>query len=120
MLNGNSLCSANISLYSAYRVYSVNSSYSVFYSAYSVILINSANTLNHSVYSVFYSVVIVRYSDLFKLVYSVLLLELNSSKSLYSVLELVSGLNGIELTNIDLSRGRILINSSLLYSRGDV
>ena len=83
-------------------VYSVHSVYSVFCSVYSVILINSANTLNHSVRSVR----IVRYSDLFKLNYSVIRLRLNSSKSLYSVLELVSGLNGMLLDIIGLSRGR--------------
>ena len=93
MVNGKATVSANILLYSAYSDYSVNSSYSVFYSVYSVILINSANTLVYSVYSVMHSVFIVVYSDLFKLVYSVLLLELNSSKSSYSVLVLLGELN---------------------------
>ena len=86
-------------MYSASRVYSVNSVYSVFYSVYSVIysviIINSANTLN----IVFYSVYSVRYSDLFKLVYSVLLF-------INSISRLLGELNGIELTNVDLSRGR--------------
>ena len=115
MVNGKATVSANISVYSAYRLYSVNSSYSVFYSVRSVILINSANTLVYSVYSVMHSVFIVVYSDLFKLVYSVLLLELNSSKSLYNVFELVSGTNGIELDIVSWSTLRIVINSSILY-----
>ena len=79
MLNGKATRSANISVYSAYRVGSVNSSYSVFYSVYSVILINSANTVFYSVYSVCivrYSVLLNSlysvYSDLFKFLYSVI------------------------------------------------
>ena len=111
MLNGKANDSANISVYSAYRLYSVNSSYSVFYSVYSVILINSANTLVHSVllcvlnsfYSV-YSVDIVMYSDLFKFLYSVL-----------SSLVLLGELNGIELEKMNWSTLRIDINSFREY-----
>jgi hypothetical protein len=108
-------------VYSAYRVGSVNSSYSVFYSVYSVILINSANTLVysvllcvlnsfysvHSVYIVNISVhsdyivnIIVRYSDLFNFLYSVI-----------SSLVLLGGLNGIELEKMNWSTLRIEINS---------
>ena len=112
MVNGKANSSANILLYSASRVYSVNSVYSVFYSVYSVIysviIINSANTLN----TVFYSVHIVVYSDLFKLNYSVILLELNSFKSSYSVFELVSGTNGMLLDIMSWSTLRNVINSS--------
>ena len=76
-------------------MYSVNSSYSVFYSVYSVILINSANTLRYSVRSMR----IVRYSVLLNSLYSVLLF-------INSISRLLGELNGIELTNVDLSRGR--------------
>ena len=106
MLNGKATRSANISVYSAYRVGSVNSSYSVFYSVYSVILINSANTLVYSVllcvlnsfYSV-YSVHIVRYSDLFNIRYSVTLF-------INSISRLLGELNEMLLDIIGLSRGR--------------
>jgi hypothetical protein len=107
VLNGKANDSANISVYSAYRVGSVNSSYSVFYSVYSVILINSANTFVHSVYALLlkcsysvYSVDIVIHSDLFKFLYSVL-----------SSLVLLGGLNGIELEKMNWSTLRIDINS---------
>jgi hypothetical protein len=111
VLNGKANDSPNISVYSAYRVGSVNSSYSVFYSVYSVILINSANTLVYSVllcvlnsfYSV-YSVDIVIHSDLLKFLYSVL-----------SSLVLLGGLNGIELEKMNWSTLRIVINSSTRY-----
>ena len=100
MLNGKAYVSANIYPYSVYSDYSVYIQLSsciyqdsVFYSVYSVILINSANTLVYSVYALLlkcsrsvYSVNIVRYSDLFKLNYSV-------SRVRYSVFELVSGIN---------------------------
>ena len=99
-------------MYSVYSDYSVNSSYSVFYSAYSVLLINSANTLDYSAYSDLlncsysvYSVCIVRYSDLFKLVYSVLLF-------INSVSRLLGELNGIELDIVNESTGWIEINST--------
>ena len=106
MLNGKAWHSANISLLCAYSVDSVDSVYSVFYSVYSVILINSANTLRYSVCIVFYSVHIVRYSDLFKLNYSVTLCRLNSSYSVISSLVLLGELNGMLLDIIGLSRGR--------------
>jgi hypothetical protein len=107
VLNGKANDSPNISVYSAYRVGSVNSSYSVFYSAYSVINFNSANTLVYSVllcvlnsfYSV-YSVDIVMYSDLFKFLYSVL-----------SSLVLLGELNGMLLDIMNRSTLRIDINS---------
>ena len=106
MLNGKANDSPNISVYSAYRVGSVNSSYSVFYSVYSVILINSANTLVYSVllcvlnsfYSV-YSVDIVIHSDLLNFLYSVTLF-------INSISRLLGELNGMLLDIIDLSRGR--------------
>ena len=112
MVNGNPTVSANISMYSVYRVYSVNSSYSVYSVVYSVLLINSANTLDYSAYSDLlncsysvYSVCIVRYSDLFKLVYSVLLF-------INSISRLLGELNGIELDIVNESTGWIEINST--------
>ena len=106
MLNGKANDSANISVYSAYRVGSV---YSVFYSVnsvYSVINFNSANTLVYSVllcvlnsfYSV-YSVDIVIHSDLLNFLYSVTLF-------INSISRLLGELNGMLLDIIDLSRGR--------------
>lgn len=115
MVNGKATVSANISVYSAYRLYSVNSSYSVFYSVRSVIVINSANTLVYSVllcvlnsfYSV-YSVDIVIHSDLLNLEYSVLLF-------INCISRLLGELNGIELDIVSWSTLRIVINSSILY-----
>jgi hypothetical protein len=78
--------------------------YSVFYSVYSVLF-----NIFYSACSacISYSVLLVSndYSVLLTLLYSVSVFNFNSvysvSKSLYSVFELVSGLNGIELTNIE-------------------
>ena len=120
MLNGNSLCSANISLYSVHSVYSSYSVYSVFYSVYSVILINSANTLVYSVHSVCivrYSVLLNSlysvYSDLFNFLYSVTLF-------INCISRLLGELNGMLLDIMNWSRGRSRSNWGISYSRGEL